>query len=225
MKKELKTVLGKLDRLHPARETLSDPLALILWENIGYLIDDERRAALFSEFTKSVGLDAERIARAPKAVLRDIAQRGGMNPTRRVERWRNIARIVLESCGGDLLETLRALPPAKARALLKKFPSVGDPGADRILLFSNIEAQPSVESNGLRVLVRLGFCEEEKSYGATYKAATTILRNAMKGNAGRLKSAYTSLRQHGKTLCKRSNPQCLACPLDALCAHAPVKAL
>jgi hypothetical protein len=32
---------------------------------------------------------------------------------------------------GDVAKTLRALPLSKARGLLKKFPSVGDPGADR----------------------------------------------------------------------------------------------
>ena len=33
---------------------------------------------------------------------------------------------------------LRALPLAKARALLKLYPTIADPGADKILLFAGI---------------------------------------------------------------------------------------
>ena len=220
---DLKIVVRKLAQLTPARNDLSDPLELILWENIGYLIDDERRAELFAEFKKRVGFDAGKIARASNAVLLEIAKRGGMNPETRVKRWRDIASIVLEECSGDLAGTLRQIPTKKARALLKKFPAIGEPGVDRILLFSSLEPQPSVESNGLRVLVRLGACKEEKSYAATYKAAVRTLQAVANGKSGWLKTAYTSLREHGKTLCKRSEPQCLACPLDKLCAHAPVK--
>ncbi|MBI3675096.1 MAG: hypothetical protein HY243_00570 [Proteobacteria bacterium] len=220
---DLKIVVRKLAQLTPVREDLSDPLELILWENIGYLIDDDRRAALFAEFKKSVGLDAGKIADAPNAVLLEIAERGGMNPQTRVKRWRDIARIVLEECSGDLAGALRQSPPKKMRTLLKKFPAIGEPSADRIVLFSGLGPHASVESNGLRVLVRLGACTEEKSYAATYKAAVGILQSVANGKSDWLKTAYTALREHGKTLCKRSKPQCLACPLDKLCAHAPVK--
>jgi endonuclease-3 len=105
--------------------------------------------------------------------------------------------------------------------LLKKFPSVGDPGADRILLFAGIAARPSVDSNGMRALVRLGFAAEAKSYAQTYKAATAALL-AASSQPEWLKRAYGVLREHGKALCKRSAPICEPCPLDAVCAHRPV---
>ena len=62
-----------------------------------------------------------------------------MRPDQRVERWRTIAEITLRDASGDLRATLKSLPVAKARLLLKKFPVIGDPGADKILLFSGID--------------------------------------------------------------------------------------
>jgi endonuclease III len=198
---------------------------MILWENIGYLIDDERRRALFDAFAAEVGLDPKAIAAADDAVLLPLARRGGMRPETRVERWRTIARIIAERCGGDLDATLRALPFPKARALLKLFPVIGDPGADKILLLSGIAARPSLESNGLRSLARLGFFRKQGSYTASYKAAIEVLVSQGRPDRAWLADAHLLLREHGKTLCKRGEPICTACPLEPVCPKAPVRAL
>ena len=221
----LQSVVAKLSRLYPLGRQLSDPLQLILWENIGYLIDDAKRAGLFAEFGARVGYDATAMAKAPQAVLTPIAGAGGMGGGKRVARWREIARLTLMEAGGNLKRTLRLLPPAKARALLKKYPAIGEPGADKVLLFSGIAPQPCLESNGLRTLVRLGFCPEEKSYAASYKGAIRVLSEQGSPNRKWLMTAYVALREHGRALCKRSKPMCLACPLDAICAHRQVARL
>jgi len=163
-----------------------------------------------------------RIANAPMPVLIDIARRGGMHPQKRAERLIEIGKLAISECDGDIAGALRALPLPKARALLKKFPSVGDPGADRILLFAGIAARPCLESNGLRAMVRLGFCGEGKSYAQTYKNAIAVLMNEGSADAEWLKRAYGVLREHGKSLCKRSAPICEPCPLDPMCAHRQV---
>jgi endonuclease-3 len=220
----LKAAIAKLATLYPSPKPMSDPLALIVWENIGYLIDDTRRAALFEEFRTRVGLDADKIMRAQSSVLLDIAKRGGMNPGTRVSRLKNIAAIARE-CDGGLLSTLKSLPLPKARTLLKKFPGIADPGADRILLFSGVSVQPALESNGLRVLVRLGFAPQQSSYGASYKAAVAVLEEQGTMERDWLMQAYVVLRAHGHALCKRAAPNCIACPLDKSCAHLPATGL
>lgn len=211
---DLDEAMAILAPLYPQREMLVDPLAQVLWENIGYLIDDDRRAVLFAEFENRVGLTAQAILDAPGDVLLDIASRGGMNPVVRVKRWRAIGALA----GPDLAATLRSLPVAKARGLLKTFPVIGDPGADKILLFSSIAPRPSLDSNGLRALVRLGYVADDANYGRAYKAGVALLA-AQNGDAEWLKSAYLVLRDHGRALCKRAAPLCAACPLDAFCAH------
>lgn len=79
-----------------------DPLQMILWDNIGYLIDDDLRARLFDRFGREIGFDAGRILQADDKALLAIAEKGGMRPADRVERWREIARLVLADGGGDL---------------------------------------------------------------------------------------------------------------------------
>ena len=221
----LQTIVATLARQHPADGILSDPLQLILWENIGYLIDDQRRRVLFDEFAARVGLTAARIAAADDALLLDIARRGGMRPETRVERWRAIAQIVLTRAGGDLERVLRDLPVAKARALLKTFPVIGDPGADKILLFADIAPLPCLDSNGVRAPARLGFFAEQRDYAGSYRAAIAILQAQGVPERNWLIAAHIGLREHGRTLCKRSAPICLPCPLDPICAHATVAQL
>jgi endonuclease III len=222
---EVVQVVAKLKRRLTPPVVPTEPLAMILWENIGYLIDDARRRELFDAFQAAVGLDAAAMAAADEAVLMPIARRGGMRPETRVQRWRAIARLVLERAGGDLAATLRVLPLAKARALLKAFPVIADPGADKVLLFSGIDAGPALESNGLRALARLGFFAEQTSYGRSYKAGIEILATGGRPDRDWLVDAHLLLRELGKTTCRRGEPVCAACPADALCAHAAVKAL
>ena len=213
------TLLG---RHHPTPFHPVDPLQLILWENVGYLIDDERRRALFDAFGQRIGFDAGRIAAADDAVLMSLASAGGMRPEQRVEDWRRIAGLVLEECQGRLDQHLRELPLAKARTLLRRFPGIGEPGADKVLLFADIAVLPCLDSNGLRSLARLGFFDAQGSYGATYRAAIEVLKVRGRGDREWLVEAYLVLREHGKMLCKRAAPLCWACPLDETCPHVAV---
>jgi len=223
--RELVEVVATLkSRLRPA-PVPAEPLPMILWENIGYLVDDDRRRTLFDTFETEIGLDPKAIAGARDADLLPLARRGGMRPETRVQRWREIARIVLERCGGDLDKTLRALPLAKARALLKAFPVIGDPGADKALLFAGIAPRPCLESNGLRALARLGFFAEQASYDRSYKAGVAVLAAAGPTDGAWLTDAHRLLRELGKTTCRRGEPICHACPLDAACPRMAVAAL
>jgi endonuclease-3 len=139
-----------------------------------------------------------------------------MHPERRVDKLREIGELALEAGGKHLAQVLE-LPTAKARAVLKKFPGIGDPGADKILLFCGAGAKFALESNGLRVAVRVGWGAESKSYASTYRSAMEALEPVLpKGAAGRVR-AYELLRTHGQRICKRSAPDCDACPLTKSC--------
>ena len=201
-------------------ELPSDPFELVLWDNMGALISDRDRARLFADFGRLVGFSPAAILAADPVLLLTLATRGGMRPHVRVERWQESAALVLDH-GGDLASALRALPTPKARSLLKRFPVIGDPGADKILLFAGIDARPSIDTNGLRVLVRLGYFPQQASYAASYKAGVALLAREGRPEREWLIEAYLRLRAHGKTLCRRSRPLCETCPLDPVCAHAP----
>src|SRR2546422_8413212 len=52
--------------------------------------------------------------------------------------------------------------PKEANQLLQRFPGIGEPGADKILLFAGGQVSLGPDSNALRVLYRLGFGKQEK---------------------------------------------------------------
>jgi endonuclease-3 len=75
----------------------------------------------------------------------------------------------------------------------------------------------ALESNGLRVLLRLGFGEEKKSYSMTYRLVQKAAEEGLDMDYSFLIEAHLLLRRHGQELCKRSKPVCRKCPLGPDC--------
>ena len=132
----LTKILTVLERRYgrPEVPPAKGPFELILWENAVYLLPDERRAEVFEGLRRQVGLSPRRSGKRRKKCLLPLAARGGMHPETRVLRWREIARITLQQFGGDLAQVL-TVDYAKAKKALKQFPSIGDPGAEKILMY------------------------------------------------------------------------------------------
>jgi endonuclease-3 len=195
-----------------------DPFGMIVWENIGYLVDDDRRRVAFEELKRTIGLKPTSILAAPLAELTRIAKLGGIHEGLRAQRLKEIAHIALNEFDDDLSSILK-LPRPQAIKALKQFPSIGDPGAEKILLFTGSHSILALESNGLRVLLRLGFGEERKSYTASYKSVQASLQNQIGDDHEFLIAAHQLLRQHGQELCRRSNPRCAECPIKKACEY------
>src|SRR5262249_13833976 len=202
----LRTIYGK-----PAAPRRTDPFELILYENVAYLASDARRDEAFTALGQLVGLTPQEILTAPPAVLGEIAARGIL-PAGTAEKLREIAAIAMEEFGGDLSPVLR-LTPKESIKLLKKFPSIGEPGAEKILLFSGALPVLALDSNGLRVLLRLGFGKEEKSYAKSYRSAQAAAARELPKTSKALIEAHLLLRRHGQELCRRKHTLCAACPL------------
>lgn len=200
----------------PTGPQVTDPFAMILWENIAYLASDTRRAEAFAELQDKIGLRPRDILRASDKALLSVTSRG-IVPWNSLEKLRAAARIAEEFFAGELTAVLEK-PAAAAIRDLRKFPSIGEPSAEKILLFNHRLPVLALDSNGLRVLVRLGFSSEKKSYSATYKAMQRALSSQLPPNCGALVRAHQLLRQHGQEMCKRTKPVCQRCPLRPQCA-------
>jgi endonuclease-3 len=211
-----------IDRLRAAygqpKPPLRDPLHLILWENAAYLLSDERRQHVFELLRERVGLEPRQILAADYATLLEIAKMGGMRPEVRVERWLAIARIALTEFDGDLNKAAQ-LPVKAAKKAFQRFPNIGEPGAEKILLFSRAHAVLGLESNGLRVLVRLGYGHEQKNYSSTYRSVQEAIANQIGDKCAPLIQAHQLLRQHGMERCKSSRPICRGCVLTEFCQY------
>jgi endonuclease-3 len=202
-------------KLPPAR----GPFELVMWENACYLLSDERRAAVMAGLREQVGLDPAAILEADREVLLRLAKMGGMRPETRVFRWREIARITLDQFDGDLDRILKE-PYAVAKKALKQFPSIGDPGAEKILLYCGVGPGLPLDWNGLRVLTRVGYGRAQKNYGSTYRSVQEAVGPGLPRSAAKLARAHLLLREHGKTLCRDKGPLCEQCPAADLCSFA-----
>jgi endonuclease III len=213
-------IIERLRRYYgpPAAPPAHGPFELVLWENACYLLPDERRLEVFQALREKVGLNAAAIDAAPDRVLLPIALRGGMRPEMRVFRWREIARITLDQYHGDL-DSILDQPYAEAKKALKQFPAIGEPGAEKILLLCGISGGLPLDSNGLRVIFRLGWGQEQKSYQATYRSVQEAIKPELPSQAESLKQAHLLLRVHGKTLCNDKAPLCHACPVSSQCDY------
>jgi endonuclease III len=194
----------------------TDPWRLVLLENVAYLADDERRDRALRMLEHEIGIDPESILDATQDQLEAVTGHGIL-PATFAEKLRTCARIVLEMFNGDL-DTVLKLPVAQARKSLKRFPGIGDPGAEKILLFGHAYPLPALESNGLRVLVRLGYAEESKNYATTYRLVQEAIEPELRRDFAWLIRMHQVLRRHGQDLCKRTKPQCPRCPLAPGCA-------
>jgi endonuclease-3 len=199
----------------PAPPEVTDPWEMIVWENVAYLVDDERRLQAMTDLRKKVGITPEEILAAPPARLINSGVRG-IVPEQSVKKLRRSAEIALEDFGGDLRPILKQ-SLAAAKKALKRFPAIGDPGAEKILLFGRAYPILALDSNGMRVLVRLGFGMETPNYSATYRSVQTAIETEILKEFPWLIQAHQLLRRHGQELCRRSRPGCRQCPLKQHC--------
>jgi endonuclease-3 len=199
----------------PAPPEVTDPWTLIVWENVAYLVDDERRQQAMTELREKVGMSPEEILAAkPDRLIKSGVR--GIVPEQSAQKLRRSAEIALEHFGGDLRPILKQ-PLAKAKKSLKRFPAIGDPGAEKILLFCQAYPILALESNGLRVLIRLGFGVETPNYSATYRSVQAAIEPETIKEFPWLIRAHQLLRQHGQELCRRSRPSCPKCPVNKQC--------
>ncbi len=194
----------------------TDPFELVLWENVAYLATPARRAAAFEMLKREVGTSPQAILAAPLSALERVAAHGILKK-KFAAKLRTCAEIALDQFQGDLRAAIAGPLPAAKRAL-RRFPGIGEPGAEKILLYSGVQPFLAPDSNALRVLTRLGFIKEEPAYARTYAAARKIERQ-IGADFKQLRQAHELLQHHGQLLCKRSKPACGSCPLAACCAY------
>ena len=214
----LRSAIARLAKFYgrAPRPPATDPFALVIWENCAYLVDDARRAAVFAKLKRTLGLDPAKVLATPLPALATIIEAGGMLALRRAEKLHAAAEIALE-VGPAELRRLVHQDPIAVRRVLRRFPGIGEPGADKLLLFGKSQRTLAPDSNALRVLVRLGYGSDSDNYPRMYRSAAKAAAPQLPADYAWLVSAHQLLRRHGQELCKRAAPRCDACPLSAGC--------
>lgn len=211
----------------------ADPYEMILYLNSGYPATDTSCSKGFDALKREVGLKPEEILAASSAKLAKLLRLGGIVPEQRTARLHEIARKVKSEFGGNLKAELKKRMQEKyqasksihsAKKILREFPVIGEPSADKILLFSKLAPVAAVPSASLGVPMRLWFGKEGKSYAADYRKVREKLDRELPKTFEERQRAYLLLKKHGQEICKRSAPKCELCPLTAQCAYIQLMA-
>jgi endonuclease-3 len=210
---QLESHYGKQKPSWPA-----DPYLFLVWWYCGYPASDAACAKGWEPLHREIGVEPQQILAASPQALAKALKPGGMVPELRAMRLKEIAARVQDEFGGDLRAALVG-PMPQVRKILKSFPSIADPGADRILLFAGIAPIAAVASNCPYVLVRILHGRERENYGATYREAQEAIEAEIPAKFDARVRAYLLLKRHGQELCKRTKPKCDQCPVSASCAY------
>jgi endonuclease-3 len=144
---------------------------------------------------------------------------------------KSIALSAQRNCHGDLGATLtQSLREEKehpgrglrgAERLLQQFPTIGEPGAEKILLFARLAPVAAVPSAFVTVPLRLWHGDTGSSYSADYRRARETLNLGLPES---FEARHLLLKAHGRDICKRSAPRCELCPVTGQCAYLRTRA-
>ena len=219
-KSRLARILDALEKRYgkPKPPHPTDPYEMVVYAQCGYPASDAACRKGFEPLKKEIGLQPDELLAAPEAKLAEIMRLGGIVPELRAQRLKEVAALVKHVFGGNLRAAMKK-PLPEVRKILKQFPTIGDPGADKIILFSNTAPLAAVPSNCVHVPTRLGFGDEKKNYAATYKSAQEAIRAELPPERASLLRAYLLLKHHGQETCKTNRPRCEECVVSAECVY------
>lgn len=219
----LSAIFDRLEKFYgkPKPPTPTDPYEMLLHRNCGYPQSDERCDKGFRALKKEIGLAPQKILDAPDAKLREVMRPSVMKPELSAFRLKEIAARVLDEFHGDMRAVLKR-PLAEAKKALKKFPTVGDSTAEKILLFTKTAPVAAVPSNCVHTAMRLvgGNPEWHRTkWNAAYRFAQSALQAEFPENLRAQLRAYLLLKQHAHEFCKLARPLCEECPVSSLCPY------
>ncbi|HXA75549.1 MAG TPA: hypothetical protein VNV41_00300 [Candidatus Acidoferrales bacterium] len=212
-------LLDKLEKFYGKQKPCwpIDPYESIVWWNCGYPPSDTACAKGWNKLKSEFGIEPHDLLESTPRKLASVLKAGGIVPELRALRLKTIATQVRDEFGGDLRVAL-AGPLSGARQILKQFPGIADPGADRILLFAGIKPIAAVPSNCAQVLPRVFDGQQQGTYRANYRQTQLAIAADVPETFDARTRAYLLLKVHGQEICKRTNPKCEVCPASSKCA-------
>jgi endonuclease III len=216
----MERILNRLEKHYgaPKKPRPSDPYEMVVHRLAGYPQSDANCDKGFAALREQIGVTPAEILAAPAEKLRTALREGGIVPELRALRLKEVAARVEREFGGNLRSVLKK-PLKEAKRILRSFPTLGEPGAEKILLLTMTAPVAAVPSNCVHVTPRLGLGHEYKNYGATYKSAQEAILAELPQTCEAQVRAYLLFKTHGQTLCKAARPKCDECPITDECKY------
>lgn len=146
----------------------------------------------------------------PQAELAELIRPAGYYQVK-AKRLQNLLRFVVENFNGSLDAMFRTSLPT-LRELLLAINGIGPETADAILLYAGGLPTFVVDTYAHRILARHGWID----YDSDYHTIKDFFESNLPADAPHYNEYHALLVRIGKEFCKRSAPQCEACPLQPM---------
>lgn len=128
--------------------------------------------------------------------------------------------LVRRKAGALRLDFLEHWPLEEAMAWLQELPGVGQKVAASVLNFSTLRRRVFVvDGHILRVATRLGLNGREEDADACREAVMDAAPDVW--TADDFMELHVLMKRLGQTVCRPSQPDCPACPVEEFCQHSP----
>ena len=193
-----------------------DPFILFVWEVLSVHSTPRKRDAALAALKRIRALTPDAMWRAPQKKIEECVAVAGPYLEQRLGRLR--AGVELFRRTPALNAIIRGPLPAARRAL-KPFPTLGEGGASRMLLFAADHPVLPVDARVSRVARRLGFGEELPDFKKTSRSVQAAIAPELPQELDAYRRAYILLSHHGAATCTEADPHCGICPLVTDCPH------
>jgi len=191
-----------------------DPFILFVWEALSVHAAPLKRDAALAQLKKIHALTPDAMWRLPHATLEPIVKAVGPYTEKRLENLRNGIDVFRRN--RDLPYIIKGPLPAARRAI-KPLPTLGEQGAQRMLLFAAGQVVLPIDSRVGRVGRRLGYGEGHKQFAKMARSVREALCRELPESIDAYRRAYVYLSHHGAMACTESVPHCSVCPLLKEC--------
>jgi endonuclease-3 related protein len=168
------------------------------WRNVEKAINNLREAGV---------MEPHALYRLPPAELAELIRPAGYYQVKAM-RLRNLLQFLVEQYDSSLEAMFRA-NFATLRQQLLAINGIGPETADAILLYAGDLPTFVVDTYSHRVLARHGWL----GYDASYDDIKDYFESALPHDAALYNEYHALLVRVGKDYCKRTSPNCEACPL------------
>jgi endonuclease-3 len=213
LQKRVKTLSLKLEKTYGKKrwrvhaDPLSELIATILSQNTS---DHNSHRAYFNLRSKFKTWDDVR--KANKRSIANAIRSGGLADVK-AQRIKDILNQIYKENHDVNLSFLKRWRTERIKAYLGRFKGVGEKTIACVLLFSLKRPVMPVDTHVLRVSKRLGLVPQKTDA----KKAETILEELVPKNL--IYQFHLNLIQHGRNICKATNPRCKKCVLLENCDY------
>jgi endonuclease III related protein len=168
------------------------------WRNVEHAINNLRNAGV---------METHSLYQVPAEELAELIRPAGYYQLK-TKRLRNLLRFVIEQYDGSL-EAMFGTGLHSLRQQLLEINGIGPETADAILLYAGGLPTFVVDTYTHRILARHGWLD----YEATYDDIKDYFESTLPEGAALYNEYHALLVRVGKDYCRRSAPNCEACPL------------